>query len=189
MSEILLQAIIEKLEAIELLLNVDHSAQQAPTDFSPVLVEMRMLHKLHSQLSSMIEHGDRNISDVSVKIEKLTDKFCHAPASSQHTVVPGKFKYIVVIAGLSVLLTLFSWGWLNTFRNAAEIQAAGWKYRYLKVSGPESTYRLMKRADSSYQADKTGFKKDVIRLEDRLLSFADSIRFAGEKKGKRHTLK
>jgi hypothetical protein len=189
MSEILLQAIIEKLEALELLWNVDRSTQQTPIDFSPVLAELRMLHKLLSQLSSMIEHGDRNIADVSVKIDKLIDKFSHASASNQHTTLRVKFKYLVVIAGLSALLLLFSWGWINTFINAAETQGSNWKYRYLKVSGPESTYRLMKRADSSYQADKTGFKKEVTRLEERLLSFADSIRFAGEKKGKRFTSK
>lgn len=133
----------------------------------------------------MIEHGDRNIADLSVKIEKLADKFSHAATTNQDTTVPFKFKFIVVIAGLSALLLLFSWGWINTYTNAADAQASGWKYRYLKVSGPESTYRLMKHADNSYQADKTGFKKEVIRLEERLLSFADSIRFAGEKKGKR----
>lgn len=186
MSEILLNAIIEKLEALEFLWNVDRSEQQAAPDLSPVLAELQMLHKLLSQLSSMIEHGDRNIADLSVKI----DKFSHAPASSQHTAVPGKLKYLIVIAGLSMLLLLFSWGWINTFTNATEAQASSWKYRYFKVSGPESTYRLMKRVDSSYQADKTSFKKEVIRLEERLLSFADSIRFAGEKKkGKRSTLK
>lgn len=81
-------------------------------------------------------------------------------------------------AGLFLVLCLVSAGWFITGQKMDQLQANGFKYRYLKVFADSTATTFLFRLDSSYEADPDSFKNVVVsreRLKQLRLELLDKI--------------
>lgn len=180
MQHLLMQTIIEKLEAQELLLHAFIS-QKSQVDLSPIIKEItagrKEIQAIYLKLS-----GDRNLYvELNQNLIK-TQQQLSAPRDSKVEYKHQLHKGVWISVGLAFIVLLLAWGWINTFVRLEQYKEGSIKYRYLKAIGNQWVLNLCSQTDNLYNMDKEGFTTDAVLAENRLLKMADSIRLAGEKK-------
>ena len=185
MSNIVTEIIVEKLDQVILLLQVQKPATTGEENWS--------------LLSRQLESIRQGITDQQLEAKKGANKqdtilTAIAGLETQIKALPGRatmehkhhlHKGIWIAAGLLVITILLSWQWLVQIGEKEQFRENDIKYRFLKTYGDRTARQLCHRADSIYVARKDDFEEKVVSEEKRILDWADSIRLAGEKKGRK----
>ena len=188
MSELLLQAIIEKLEAIELLLKVTDTGKEKENAGAEIKQELESLRKEVKNLPSQLLLGTVKLGELSFNVNRLNEQL-QKPVSSQIEHKHELHKGFWIAVSLFVICFLLTWGWLTTYKTAELSAANDIKYRALKFSGNEWLLKYCNYTDSLYQKDGAGFRDKVEQEESRLIERAELIRLAVEKEREAKTLK
>lgn len=183
MNELLLQTIIEKLEAIELLLRAETADKTDMILQKHITEQFYQLHKeiklLPAQLSLNKEQMNELLRSINNCTLQLKQPVQNSVEHKHHL-----HKGIWIAVCLFVICFLLSWGWLNTYQSVEQSEANDIKYRYLKITGNEWLLKLCNQTDSMFQKDEENFKIEVQRKEQYLLQQGELIHSAGERKKK-----
>ena len=183
MSELLLQTIVEKLEAMELLLKAESADKTDVSSQKQITEQFYQLHKeirlLPAQLSLSKEQMNELLRSINNCTLQLKQPIQNRVEHKHHL-----HKGIWIAIALFVICFLLSRGWLNTYKSVEQSEANDIKYRYLKIAGNEWLLKLCNHTDSLYQIDGEKFKIKVQQGEQYLLQPGESIHPAGERKKK-----
>lgn len=185
MSEQLLEAILEKMESMELLLKVTDNGKD---EIQRLRTEVDFIRKEIKNLPSQLQLDTGKLKELTAGIDKLLMQF-QTPVKNQLEHRHQLHKGIWVAIGLVVTCFLLGWGWLNAHREKEQFVANDMKYRSLKISRNESLIKYCYLTDSAYLKDQTGFRNRVEQEERRLIEQAELLRLAGEKEKEARTLK
>ena len=181
MSEILLQAIIEKLEALEIAVLKKNSANKDEVIQQDLLKEIKSFQSEFKQLPMQFETSFEKISTLLKSTAHLKFKSGKQTAEqikhSHHL-----HKGIWIAIGLFILSLLFLYGWFNCINTKKSFEANDIKYRFLKVNGGTALLKLLFQTDSLYNLNKDSFTKQVFEKEKNLVEQAEEFRLADEKK-------
>jgi|KBSMisStaDraftv2_1062788.scaffolds.fasta_scaffold10062_2 hypothetical protein len=172
MSEVLLQTIIEKLEAMELLLK-----QYKSNKDEEVLKTMLQEIKKISTSSINID----KIDELKLSIERCSKALEHT-STNQIIYKHYLHKGIGIAATLFFVSTFFLCEWMNTTNEKKQFEANDIKYRALKISGDKTLLNILYQTDSFYNVHADWMRKYVTREEDRLMEQTRMSQLAGEKK-------
>ncbi|MEO8172581.1 MAG: hypothetical protein ABI581_05845 [Sediminibacterium sp.] len=180
--DLLMQSVVEKLEGMELLLQI-LANQKSQVDLSAITGEIAAFKKdiLAKYLkSSLVGTMFTELNQNLVKLQ-------------QQLLIPRDYKIehkhhfhkgVWLNVGLSVIVLLLVWGWMDSYASKKKFEENSIKYRFLKVLGNKSVLKLCAQTDSLYNRGEDQFSDLVDQAEQRRFSTADSIRLAGEKKEK-----
>jgi hypothetical protein len=179
MSDILLQAIVEKLESFEIGFlkgNSDINAMQQglTKEIKPLQSQIAQLSLQFSTVSEKISGSLKSIAASNFQLE--------GPAVEQIKHSHHLHKGIWFAIGLFILSLLFLYGWINCNNAKNAFEANDIKYRYLKVNGNSNLLKAAYYTDSLYKINKDYFAKQVIAKKQILVEQAEQFRLAGEKK-------
>jgi hypothetical protein len=180
MSEILMQAMVEKLESIELLLKVGESMEK-DGKMTKVNEELQLLQKLIKGLPSQFLLGSVKLGELSTKINRLSEQL-QKPLCSRVEHKHELHKGFLIAIGFSLISLFLTWGWINAYQSQKQFEVNDMKYRWQRIKGNGTVLKLYHKTDSLYQSDPVRFKKVLLQEEHHLVAFADSLRLAGENK-------
>lgn len=144
MSELLLQTIVERLEAQDLLLKaMSNDADKGQAEVRKKFEELKGDFALLK--SSKHEHPD--LKQLTLNVESLRALISqNNPVEAKRHVLRRKSTWLFV--GISILFLGMSWCWGYTFRAWSVAEIAGMKYQYLKSVPNPSLARFCRVADS-----------------------------------------
>lgn len=135
MSELLMQAIVEKLEGIELFLKATEWDKPQPVDLVPMIngintlkKELPVLLARHSPDAKKLEELTRNIDRLQHQIQAISN---NSKVEHRHHFHKG----IWIAIALFIISFFLAWGWMNTYSQLKQYEATDIKYRYLKIFG------------------------------------------------------
>ena len=183
MNEVLLQTIIEKLEAMEIAL----LKQSDPTkDCESLNVLARLMKSLQSEIMKLSSEYRTNtdcVTDLSNQINTLRSNYIN-PEQNQVKHIHHFHKQIWVSVSLFIVSLLFAYGWINCHNEKKQFEANDIQYRFWKANGNVSLLKIIYKTDSLYNLDQDGFTKEVLRAEHKIAEQEKMHRFADEKKKK-----
>lgn len=180
MNEILLQSIVEKLEAIELLLKAESGGKTEPETDKQITEQLNVLSKEFKLMPIRFTEITAQIRSLAISIDHNTKQEAQ-PALTRVEHKHHLHKGIWLSVGLSVISILLLWGWLNTYKFAESLSVNDIKYRYLKIAGNKFVQKICFQTDSLYEIDKEGFKIKVEQAEENLLNHGELIHTADER--------
>jgi hypothetical protein len=172
MSEILLQTIVEKLEAMELLLKQDKRNKDEE-------VSKMILDEINKVFTSSISID--KIDELKLSVDKCC-KILEHPATNQITYKHHLHKGIWIAVILFFVATFFLSEWVSSINDKKRFEANDAKYRALKISGDKELTKLLYQTDSFYNANAAWMRKYVLQEEDRLIEQTKISQLASEKK-------
>ena len=188
MSEVLLQTIVEKLEALEIALLKENNASKDEAIQQALLKEVKSLQSEFTKLPSQFKVNNEKMKDLLESTSALNyrlDKPINEQIKHSHHLHKG----IWVAVGLFIISLLLLYGWINCNNTRKVFEANDIKFRYLKVSSNTVLLKLLYQTDSLYNLNNDSFSKQVVEKEQHLVEQADLLRFAGEKKRELKVLK
>jgi hypothetical protein len=188
MSELLLQAIVEKLEALEIaLLKKDNTGKDEVV--SETLANE--IKSLRVEIKILLDHSKINGTRLSELIENMNvySKKWAQPLQNNIEHRHHIHKGIWFSVALLILSLILSWGWINSYKSKEAFESNDIKYRSLKVAGNTSLLKLLYHTDSLYNINGDSFKSRVEVEEQRLLEQAQLLHLAGEKEKEARKLK
>ncbi len=177
MSEILLQAIVEKLESLEIALlkqssaGKDEELKAAVRSIPPELIKF----------SSALHANNEKIEDISEDIRALRD----SAGNTFHDQVKHTHhfhKQVWLSVSLLMISLLFAYGWINCNNEKKSYEANDIKYRYWKANANASLLKIIYNTDSLYNLDEDHFKNEVLLMEHQINEQNKIQRLAAEKK-------
>ncbi len=183
MSELLLQTIIEKLEAMELLLKAESAGKSEVALQQQITEQFSQLHKEIRLLPAQLLLSKEQVNELLRSINNCTLQL-KQPVQNRVEHKHHLHKGIWIAIALFVICFLLSWGWLNTYKSVEQSEANDIKYRYLKIIGNEWLLNLCNQTDSMYQKDEELFRIKVQQGEQYFLQTGELIHPAGERKKK-----
>ena len=179
MSEILLQAIVEKLEALEISLLKQGSAGKDE--------ELKALAgSIPSELikfSSALNANNEKINGLSEEIHELRLKYGN-PIQNQVKHVHHFHKQVWLSVSLFIISLLLAYGWVNCSNEKKSFEANDIKYRFWKANGNTHLLKIVYYTDSLYNLNKNNFIKQVVRSERQISEQENMHRLVGEKEKK-----
>lgn len=179
-QNLLMEAFIEKLEGMEILLHAALDERPA-VDLSPILNEITSSKKeilaSYSKLlldSKILNEFNQNFKQLQHQLTGLSN----AKIEYRHKLHKG----IWISVGLALIVVVLASGWINTYRSLNQFRENDIKYRYLKARGNRSVVLLCRQTDSLYDKNEDGFINSVNSAEGTLMKIADSLRLAGDKR-------
>ena len=181
MNEVLLQTIIEKLEALEIaLLKQSQPAKDAETS-NALATLMRSLQSEIMKLSSECRITTDSVTDLSNQINTLRSNYIN-PEENQVKHIHHFHKNIWISVSLFVVSLLFAYGWINCHNEKKQFEANDIQYRFWKANGNVSLLKIIYQTDSIYNLDEDDFTKKVLDAEHRIAEQEKRNRLAHEKK-------
>lgn len=181
MNEVLLQTIVEKLEALEIaLLKNDNPRKigEASNELAAVVTSVQYeLMKFGSELRT---NNDR-VNNLSKEINALRLNFV-TPEQNQVKHIHHFHKQIWISLSLLTVSLLLAYGWLNCHNEKKQFEANDIQYRFWKANGNTSLLKIIYHTDSLYNLDKDHFADEVLRAEHQIAEQEKMQRLAGEKK-------
>ena len=171
MNEVLLQTIIEKLEALEIAL----LKQSDPTkDCESLNVLARLMKSLQSEImkfSSECRTNTNCVTDLSNQINTLRSNYIN-PEQNQVKHVHHFHKHIWISLSLFIISLLFAYGWINCYNEKKQFEANDIQYRFWKANGNASLLEIIYKTDSLYNLDRDDFKDQVLEAERQIKEVA-----------------
>ena len=172
MSEILLQAIVEKLEALEIALLKQGSAGK----IEELETAVRSIQSAFIKLNSAFNVNNEKIDGIAEDIRAL--RRLHNKVKHTHHF----HKQVWVSVSLFIICLLLAYGWINCSNEKKAFEANNMKYRYWKANGNASLLKIIYYTDSLYNLDEYHFTNEVLRAERKLEEQNKVQRLAPEKK-------
>lgn len=181
MNEVLLQTIVEKLEAFERTFQKQNNAKEEAeipdkleTTVSAIKADLVTFH-------SELQRNNDSFTILSKEINSLRPIF-QDPNQNRVRHIHHLHSSLWMIFSLILISLLLTYGWINTYSNKKIFEANDWKYRFWKANGNSSLLKILYYTDSLYNLDKSNFKKKVLRKENEILELEKIHRLADEKK-------
>lgn len=181
MSEILLQTIVEKLEALEIALLKENNAGKNETIYQALLKEIKSAQSEITKLPVLLRADSKKINELTESIAALNIKL-NISLKNQISHTHHLHKAVWICAGLFITSLIFLISWINCSNTKEKFEANDIKYRYLRVNGNTSLVKLLYHTDSLYDLNKDAFCKLVIQHEQQLAKQAELLRLLVEKK-------
>ncbi|WP_018615293.1 hypothetical protein [Segetibacter koreensis] len=188
MSEIVLQAIVDKLEAIETALlkhqplTLDDEARQA------VLNELKGFRNELKNTSQGVQISNERANEILLRLDSSLSKK-DAPIKTEVTYHLHLHKSLWLALALFISSVLLLMGWINTCNDKKQSEANDIKYRALKITAGKNLSRIFYYMDSSYNFNPDSVKITTIQQEDRIAEQFKLLRLAGEKEREAEELK
>jgi len=176
MSEILLQAIVEKLEALEIALlkqgnaNKDEELKAAVKSIQSEFIKFESAFSTHNE----------KINNLSERINALRVKSVN-PIQNQVNHVHHFHKQVWLSVSLLIISLLLAYGWVNCNNEKKSFEANDLKYRFWKANGNTNLLKIVFYTDSLYNLDKDHFIQQVVRAEQEIIEQEKMHRLADEK--------
>lgn len=180
MSEVLLQSIVEKLDAIEISILKDNNSVKEDT-IQTLLKEVKSFQLDMGKLLFHFEKSTGKTSELLKNITALNLRFDH-PVATQIKHSHHLHKGIWIAVGLLIFCAFLLYGWINCHNEKKAFEANDIKYRYLKVNGNSSLLKATYSTDSLYNLGEAYFTKNVVEKETDLANQNELSRIANEKK-------
>ncbi|MDE3183724.1 MAG: hypothetical protein KGM16_09930 [Bacteroidota bacterium] len=177
MCEILLQAIVEKLEALEIALLKQGSAGK---DEETSNGEMKLLQSEFIKWATTLKTNNEKINSLSEDIRAIRVNSDN-PMQNQVKHVHHFHKQVWLPVSLFIISLLLAYGWVNCSNEKKSFEANDMKYRYWKVNGNTHLLKIIYYTDSLYNQDKDHFIEQVVRSERQISEQENMHRLAGEK--------
>lgn len=179
MSEILLQAIVEKLESLEIALlkkdsgGKDEELKAVARSIPPELIK----------IISTLNANNEKINSLSEDIHALR---VNSGNPVQNQVKHDHHFHMQVWLSVSsfIISLLLAYGWVNCSNEKKSFEANDMKYRYWKANGNASLLRIIYYTDSLYNLDKDHFMEQVLQSERNIVEQEKAHRLAREKEKK-----
>ncbi|MDQ2718136.1 MAG: hypothetical protein M3Z26_00025 [Bacteroidota bacterium] len=156
MDELLLQAVVEKLEDIELL--VKHNNQNnTGEELKKISEELKHL--------SIRTISSESINELIKSLNACTNKL-NAPVQNTIEHRHHLHKGIWITIALFIVNIFLLAGWINSFNNTKQFKANNLKYRALKTMEDISLKKVLSNIDSLYKISPEYFEKKVIEKEE-----------------------
>jgi len=175
MSEILLQAIVEKLESLEIALLKQDNADKDE--------ELKTAVKSIQSAAFTMINGPYNIKNE--KIDSILEEI-HALRGMDNKVrhTHHFHKQVWISVSLFIISLLLAYGWINCSNEKKSFEANDMKYRYWKGNGNTHLLKIIYYTDSLYNQNKDHFIEQVVRAERQISEQENRRRLAGEKEKK-----
>lgn len=177
MSEILLQAIVEKLESLEIAFLKRGSAGKD----EELKAVARSIQAELIKFSSALNANNEKINNLSEDIRVLK---VNSRNSTQNNVehVHHFHKQTWITVSLFIISILLAYGWINSSNEKKSFEANDMKYRYWKANGNTHLLKIIYFTDSLYNQDKDHFIQVVTAAEQQIGVQERAKRNADEKK-------
>ncbi len=180
MSEVLLQSIVEKLEAIEISLLKDNNPLKEDA-IQSLLQEVKSSQSQLTKFPLQFEKSTEKIDELLKKTSALNFRLGN-PVKEQIKYSHHLHKGIWIAITLFITCLLLANRWMSSYQSSKMFKANDIKYRYLKMRGNNTIFNFCKYTDSLYQKDEVKFSAGVEQGEQNLIEQANRIRLADEKK-------
>jgi hypothetical protein len=181
MSEVLLQTIVEKLEALEIALlkpdnprKIEEASSELTTAFESVQSGLRKLNAEARKNNDCVNNLSKEINALSLNF------FNHKQNQVKH--IHHLHKHIWISLTLFMISLLFAYGWIDCITEKKQFEANDIQYRFWKANGNTSLLKIIYHTDSLYNRDKTNFTNKVLQAEHKIAERTKIERLAGEKK-------
>ena len=181
MSEILLQAMVEKLESLEIALLKQGSAGK---DEETSNGEMKLLQSELIKWATTLKTNNEKINGLSEDIRALKVNSGN-PMQNQVKHAHHFNKQVWLSVSLFIISLLLAYGWVNCSNEKKSFEANDMKYRYWKANGNTHLLKIIYYTHSLYNQDKDHFIKQVVRSERQISEQENMHRLAREKKLKK----
>ena len=180
MSEILLQAIVEKLEALEIALLKQDSAGKIEETLNG---EIKLLQSEFIKWATTFKTNNEKINGLSEEIRAIKVNSVN-PVQNQVKHIHHFHKQVWLSVSLFIISLLLAYGWINCSNEKKAFEANDIKYRYWKANGNASLLRIIYYTDSLYNLDKDHFMEQVLQSERNIVEQEKAHRLAREKEKK-----
>ena len=180
MSEVLLQTIVEKLEALEIaLLKPNHPAKEGESS-NALATEVKSVQSELKKFTSEFRTSSDRVNNLSKEITTLRLNFGN-PEQTQVKHIRHFHRQIWISIGLFLISLLLAYGWTNCHSEKKVFEDNDIKYRFWKANGNTSLLKIIYRTDSLYNLDRDHFTNEVLRGEHEIAEQEKKDRLAGEK--------
>jgi hypothetical protein len=155
MDAVLLQAVVEKLEDIELL--VRHNIQNKTEELKKISEDLKNL----SSRTISTERINELIKSLDACTNKLKEPVQNTIEHRHHL-----HKGIWIAITFFVVNIFLLAGWINSYNIAKQLRANDYKYRALKTMEDLSMKKILFNIDSLYKINPEYFEKTVIDKEE-----------------------
>ena len=177
MSEILLQAIVEKLEALEIaLLRQDSERKDEELKTTVKSVQSELI-----KFGSIFTTNNEKINNLSERINALRVKPGN-PIQNQVKHVHHFHKQVWLSVSLFLISLSLAYGWINCSYEKKSFEANDLEYRFWKANGNTNLLKIVFFTDSLYNLDKDHFTQQVVGAERQIYEQEKVHRLADEKK-------
>ena len=176
MSEILLQAIVEKLEALEIALLKQGSA----ANDEELKAAVKSFQSEFIKFGAVFTTNNEKMNDLSERINALRVKPGN-PIQNQLKHIHHFHKQVWLSVSLFIISLLLAYGWINCINEKKTPEANDMKYRFWKTHGNSHLLKIVFYTDSLYNLDKDHFMQQVVRSERQITEQENMHRIAGEK--------
>jgi len=180
MSEILLQAIVEKLEALEIALLKQGNAGKNEEASNDLTTAVKSVQYELVKFGSFFTSNNEKINNLSDGIFALRLKLGN-PAQNQVKHIHYFNRQVWLSVSLFIISLLLAHGWINCSNEKKFFEANDMKYRFWKANGNTSLLKIVFYTDSLYNLDKDNFMQQVVRSEHHVAEQEKVHRLAGEK--------
>lgn len=181
MSEILLQAIVEKLEALEIALLKQGSAGKDEEVSNELTTAVKSVQLELIKFSSAFNSYDEKIDILSKRIHTLRID-PHNPIQNKVKHTHHFHKQVWLTASLFIISLLLAYGWINCRNERKSFEGNDMKYRFWKANGNKHLLNIVYYTDSLYNLDKDRFMQRVVLAEHQVVEQEKAHRLADEKK-------
>lgn len=186
MSDELLQAIVEKLESLELAWKVSGDAEKERLE--KLIKELGVLHHDLQNLPSQMLPATVKTRELSTAVDNLNRQL-KIPVQNRIEHKHELHKGILIAVSLFLIIIVLIWLLMNSYQSHKIYTANDTKYRYLKITGNKQILKLCNITDSLYQMDESLFRNNVEQEEQRLIQQAEDLRLADEKEKEAKSLR
>jgi len=180
---VLLQTIVEKLEALEIALLKQSPPAKEGESSKELVTAVKSVQTELTKFNSEVRTKTDCVTHLSNQINALRLNFAH-PEQNQVKHIHHIYKHIWISLSLFIVSLLFAYGWMNCHSEKKQFEANDIKYRFWKANGNTNLLKIIYQTDSLYNLDKTNFAKEVLRAEHEIAEQEKMHRLAGEKKKK-----
>ncbi|GEO08696.1 hypothetical protein [Segetibacter aerophilus] len=188
MSEVVLQAIVDKLEAIEIALL---KQQTMPIDDEvprSTLIKLEAFKSELSMIAAKVRISNERLNEIWERLDSyILKRDEHVKNSVTYHLHLNKSLRISLALFICLVVLLITC--MNTYNSTKQFEANDIKYRALKMSGGKNLVRLLYYIDSSYNFNPDSLRQTTIQQEDRLAEQTKLLRLAGEKERDAEELK
>ena len=179
MSEILLQAIVEKLESLEIsFLKQGNTGKDEELKAIATSIQSELI-----KYNSALQANNENINGLSEDIRALKVNSCN-PTQNHIKHVHHFHKQVWLSVSLLIISLLLAYGWVNCNNEKKSFEANDMKYRFWKANGNSHLLKIVYYTDSLYNKDKGNFIEQVVRSERQVSEQEKVHRLASEKEKK-----
>jgi len=179
-NEVLLQTIVEKLEALEIALLKQSPPAKEGESSKELVTAVKSVQTELTKFNSEVRTKTDCVNNLSNQINILRLNFAH-PEQNQVKHIHHFHKHIWISLSLFIVSLLFAYGWMNCHSEKKQFEANDIKYRFWKANGNTNLLKIIYKTDSLYNLDKTNFAKEVLRQERQITDEEKKHRLAGEK--------